>query len=204
MNITQPLHNMGNNPFAQTNLICSSKSSLKSGKEAETKLNFQAVMEQTKDKPFKKTLPTTSMTDYPIESYALPSWFGAYLPEKAILSSELNHNFWEFARKLSKDNIVADEEKNQLREYLSNDPFHKAELEKRTFRNEFEKEIGVYSNFLLSTFQNILKENDINSREDYYQSVILDKENSEKLRMEMDSRLKSNSQILELMDLLLS
>lgn len=204
MGVTQLLQKMVNNPFTQTNLIRSSEPSFNPNKEFEIELNFQEVMELTKDKPAEKTLPATSTTDHPLEYYALPSWFGAYLPEKATLSSELNHGFWELAGKLSEDNIVTDEEKNQLRNYLSNDLFHQAELEKRSFRAKFENEIGEYFNFLLSTFQEILKENDIDSIEDYYQNVIVDKEKSEKLHMEMDSRLKSNSQILELMDMLLS
>ncbi len=204
MNVTQLLQHMTNNPLTQANLIRSADSSFKTNKNSEAKLNFQEVMELTKEKLPGKTLPATSMTDYPIESYAFPSWFNSYLPEKATLSSELNHGFWEFAGKLSEDNIITDEERNQLRNYLLNDPFHKAELEKNAFRAEYEKEIGEYNNFLLNTFQDILKENDIDSRENYYQNVILDKKNSEKLHIEMDTRLKSNPRVLELMDMLLS
>ncbi len=127
MNFIQPLQNMTNNSFTQTNLIRSTISSL--------------------DKLPVKPLPVTSMKDYPIESYALPSWFGSYLPEKATLSTEL-YSFWEFVGKLS-------------------------------------------------------EENNIDSREEYYQNVILDKKNSDKLHTEMDARLKNTPRVLELMDILL-
>ena len=35
--------------------------------------------------------------------------------KKATLSAELNHDYWELARKLSADNIVTEEENNQLK-----------------------------------------------------------------------------------------
>lgn len=204
MNITQPLHNMISNSFSLTNIIRSGESSCEPAKESETKLNFQEVMEKTKDNQLANTFSASSTIDYPLESYALPSWFGSYLPWESALSSELNYDFWEFAGKVSEDNVVTDEERNQLQNYLSNDPFHKAELEKRAFKADFESEIGEYFNFLFSSFKDILKENDIDSREDYYQKIILDKDNSERLHMEMNTRLNSNSRVLELMDMLLS
>lgn len=204
MNITQSSQDMISNLSAHSSVVRSNESILRTGSESEIKLNFQDVMEQAKDTQPGKKDPVPATTDYPLESYALPSWFGSYLPEKAVLTPELNYDFWSFAGKLSEDDIVTEEERNQLRTYLLNDPFHKAELEKRAFRVEFEKEIGEYSKFLFTTFQEILEENNIDSREEYYQNVILDKKNSDKLHMEMDTRLKSNPRVLELMDILLS
>ena len=48
-----------------------------------------------------------------------------------------------------------------------------------SFQAEFRKEIGEYFDFLSSTFQDVMKKNDIDSIEEYYQNVILDKEKSE-------------------------
>lgn len=203
MNISQSSQNMINNISTHSSVVRSNEPLLKTGCESEKRLNFQEVMEQTKDTQLGKKASVSARTDYPLESYALPSWFGSYLPEKAVLTPGLNYDFWNFAGKLSKDNIVTEEERNQLRTYLLNDPFHKAELEKKAFRADFESELGEYFNFLNTSLQDILEENDIKSREDYYQKVILDKASSEKLHIEMDSRLKSNPRMLELMNMLL-
>ncbi len=63
MNPIQPLQNMTNKPFTQTNLIHSTNSSSKTGNDFDKNIYFQEVMEITKDKLPVKSLPVTSKND---------------------------------------------------------------------------------------------------------------------------------------------
>ncbi len=139
---------------------------------------------------------------YPVEAYALPSWFKSYIPEANILTTELNDKFWGLAKKLTEDNYLSDEERSKLRNYLDNDPFHQAELEKTAFREEFKNESEEYFDILLSYFSQSLSASEISSTGEYYQKVILDKTSSEKIHQDIRNHLENDSRALELMDIL--
>ncbi|KHL70294.1 hypothetical protein PT85_17060 [Pseudomonas flexibilis] len=57
-----------------------------------------------------------------------------------------------------------------------------------------------YSQLLQSTYQALLKDNGIQSVEDHYQAVILDRESSESLRLQMRERVAADPRLLELMN----
>ena len=61
-------------------------------------------------------------------------------------------------------------------------------------------ERSEYSSLLQSTYQALLKDNGIHSVADHYQAMILDRESSESLRLQMRERVAANPRLLELMN----
>jgi hypothetical protein len=61
-------------------------------------------------------------------------------------------------------------------------------------------ERSEYSSLLQSTYQALLKDNGIQSVEDHYRAMILDRESSESLRLQMRERVAANPRLLELMN----
>lgn len=61
-------------------------------------------------------------------------------------------------------------------------------------------ERAEYSKLLQSTYQTLLKDNGIQGVEDHYRAMILDRESSESLRLQMRERVAANPRLLELMN----
>ena len=61
-------------------------------------------------------------------------------------------------------------------------------------------ERSEYSSLLQSTYQALLKDNGIRGVEDHYRDMILDRESSESLRLQMRERVAANPRLLELMN----
>ena len=61
-------------------------------------------------------------------------------------------------------------------------------------------ERSEYSSLLQSTYQALLKDNGIQSVEDHYRAMILDRESSESLRLQMRERVAADPRLLELMN----
>lgn len=142
-----------------------------------------------------------SDSDLPIEALALPSWYGD-LVEPVILNVEINHKFWNFVGKLTEDNYLSGEERGQIRNYLQNDSMHQEQLAKNKFTTQYQGEIQEYLGSLNNYFKEALKENGVNSNRDYYEKVVLDTGNSEKIHQSVMNRIENDHRILELMETL--
>ncbi|WP_031485521.1 hypothetical protein [Maridesulfovibrio frigidus] len=164
---------------------------------------FESVMDNARSIGASRMESSVNSDDQlPLEAFALPSWYESYLPEATNLTTELNHDYFELRNELTKDNILSDDERGQLKNYLDNDPFHQAQIEKREFRAEYQDEISEYGETLNTYFKEALEENGVNSHREYYENVLLDKENSDKIHQSMQSRIESNPRVLELMEIL--
>jgi len=138
----------------------------------------------------------------PLEAFALPQWLDTYIPDASNLTGEINHEYLAFAENLRSDGNVSDADRAMMRNYLNNDPQHQAMLKKHRFRQEFSQELREYHDILSSSFQAALKENGINSSTEYYEKVILDKGESQKIQQDTVSRLESSPRFSELMNIL--
>jgi len=56
-----------------------------------------------------------------------------------------------------------------------------------------------YFTLLNKHYQELLKDNDINTTQDHYQSLIANKETSEKLRLDMEKRIAGDNRLTELL-----
>ncbi len=182
---------ISNSHSGQSAQVASSSAVSKQNETGSAVNGFESVMDKTK-----------SNDQLPLEALALPSWYNSYLPEATMLNGGLNHGYHDLCKDLTKDNILTDDERGQLKSYLDNDPFHQDELRKREFRAKYQGELSEYGDTLNTYFQESLKENGVNSQRDYYGKVILDKGTSEKIHESMKSRLESNPRVLELMEIL--
>lgn len=138
----------------------------------------------------------------PLEAFSLPSWFGDYVPDALVVSPGVDHGFWNMVEGLTQDNSLSNEDRRQIKNYLHNDPNHQSRLAKDKFSRQFDAEISEYTNSLHTYYREALEENGVNSPADYYKKVVLDNENSEKIRQSMQGRLESSPRMLELMEIL--
>ncbi|TKI70938.1 hypothetical protein FCU45_00675 [Sulfurimonas crateris] len=145
---------------------------------------------------------TSQSTDtLPVEAYSLPSWFQDYIvPSNEI--GEINYDFWNFVGTLTNDNMLAGDEKSQIKEYLQKDSKHQQSLANDKFITEHKTEIESYGSLLENYFQEALQENGVISNQDYYNKVILDKESSEIIHQNMAKKIESDRRIQELMNIL--
>ena len=164
---------------------------------------FQQVQESqlAKEENKSNTIPASEL---PVQAYALPSWYDKYIPDAMFLTGTLNYEYFDFVAELNKDNYLSDDDRNQIKKYLQNDPMHQEMLAKQKFRAKFRNELSEYYGLLSNYFREALKENGIDgtSQADYYEKVILDKDNSEKIHQSMQKRIENDPRVLELMGIL--
>lgn len=147
-----------------------------------------------------KLSKTTSNTNLPLEAFSIPSWMGDYHPEATTLSSDINHDFWNFAGKLESKNMSRTDKTELIKNYLDNDPKHQESLAKERFTSKYESELGEYTSKLGTYFQDSLKENGVESRHDYYEKIVLNNEISEQVHQQVKERLAGDDRMMELMD----
>lgn len=140
--------------------------------------------------------------DLPLEALSFPSWFGDYYPDALAVTPSINYEYWEMAAELTKDNHMSNEDRSQLRNYLQNDPRHQDKLAKTEFIRQFKDEISEYTTSLRTYYREALQENGVNSHTDYYNKIVLNKENSEKVHQSMQKRIESDPRMHELMGIL--
>ena len=140
--------------------------------------------------------------NFPLEAYALPNWFDGYIVSSSVQSGKLDHDFWNFIGGLTSDNTISSDEKAQIKEYLQNDPAHQQNLADDKFASEHKNDIKNYITSLDTYFKEALKENGVTSTQDYYNKVILNKDTSEQIHQMMVNKIKNDSNIQSLMDIL--
>ncbi len=138
----------------------------------------------------------------PLEANALPSWFDKYIVPSSVQSSKVDHDFWNFIGGLTSDNTISADEKAQIKERLQKDSAHRQMLANDKFASEHKTDIKNYTTSLNNYFSEALKENGITSKQDYYHKVILNKDTSEQVHQAMASKIKNDSGMLKLMDVL--
>jgi hypothetical protein len=133
----------------------------------------------------------------PLEAFALPSWFGQYLPDATNLNLELAEEWITFSAKAHEDNYLSNEEQNQMNEYRQ--PF----LKKEQFRHDFNSELLEYSKIINSALTEAMEGNDLTESFDYYTKVILDNVvSNEQIHQDFRANLANSPRAIELMKIL--
>lgn len=140
--------------------------------------------------------------DLPVEACAMPSWYGDYV-NPVVVTVDIDYNYWNCVGKLEQDSSLSQEERReQIKNYLEDDPTHQKWLAKKEFTEKYQGEIQEYLGVIGKYFQESLKENEVNTPRDYYEKVVLDKNNSEKVRQSFITRVEADPRALELMGIL--
>ena len=145
---------------------------------------------------------TATDDDLPVEAFALPSWYGDYIPKQWVISPEIDRAYWALAKKLSADGGLDDEDRQRLRTYLDNDPHHRQELSNEAFRRQYRVEIEEYTSLLDNCFHEALDAQGITTQRQYYEDLLLNDSTSEAVHQTVHARLTQNPRARELMAVL--
>ncbi|WP_291329875.1 hypothetical protein [Desulfovibrio sp. UCD-KL4C] len=168
---------------------------------------FESAMDISRDeqetkKVDKNVSSSNSNGEDSLESLALPKWYSEFIPEKTLLSLEINTAYWKLAGELTKDDVLSNEDRAILDNFTENDPMSRREHEQWAFQEKYKREILEYDNMVHSCFQKALSDHGINSHKDYYENVLLNEENSEAIHQDMKKSLESNPRYFELRKIL--
>jgi hypothetical protein len=170
----------------------SSTGDMESSQDVHVKTDSVTISKEAKELAEADTLP--------LEAFALPSWLNEYIPSSNIAGG-INRDFWNFVGTLTNDNALFGGEKAQIKEYLQNDSTHQEMLDKEKFTTQHNKKITDYMTSLQSYFKEVLEQNGITSKQDYYEKVILDDSYTQKVRQSMMQKIDNDPNIQMLMSI---
>lgn len=122
-----------------------------------------------------KALLAQEENTLPLNAYSLPNWMKDYV-EPFVVTDSIDHAFWNNISKMSN--------------------------EKHRTLTTFSQDQIDYHEALHNHFKDTLAENGIISSQDYYEKIVLDENNSEKIHQSMLLKIKNDPQILGLMETL--
>ena len=167
--------------------------------KADAQDSFRTTMEQAIDRAMTKTGDPASEDVLPLEAYSLPQWYADLIPKQCVFTPGINTAYLEQVERYGADGTLTEQEKQTLRSMLENDPVRKERMENHAWRQEHGTELSEYMNLLHIAFQEALRENGVNTPEDYYQDVVLSPEGSEQVRRDTEALLAEQPRFAELM-----
>lgn len=171
-------------PVAQTESIVSTRQ-----QKASAAAGFQEALDAAVEREI-----------LPVEAFSLPGWYADLIPEQCMLTPGVNHAFWAKAEAFAADGTISSRERAVLKSMQENDAARRTELENAAWRDEHRRELSEYLGLLHEYFVESLRENDIESPEDYYESVVLNRAGSGQVGQGFMERLTADPRALALME----
>lgn len=146
----------------------------------------------------------------PLENYRLPEWKASLLPPTTIqYATELDGAIQEtraageFLNKLTADGDYSAADRAKMKAYLdANAPINRALRETREFNEAHRSELAEYGGYLDAAWFSSLREQGVESRQDYVDKVLNAPGDNTPLRNSVTEKLLANPRAVQLMDIL--